>query len=735
MAAPVNGREFFSLLEKSQLLDQEVINKLRPQMQKHQTTEPKRLATTLIKNQLISEYQARQILAGKYKGFYLARYKLLELLGAGGMGRVYLAEQISMERLVAIKLISGQKGKKRQDMALARFQREAKAVATLRHPNIIQAFDYADEHGMPYFVMEYVEGIDIARIVHRFGPIPWQQAAEYGRQAAEGLEHAHRAGLVHRDIKPGNLLVDSSGQIKVLDLGLVSAFDEKGDDSLTVDQDQLGTVDYIAPEQALDSRSVDARADIYGLGATLYAIMAGRILFPDKSTAQKLLMHQTTEPEPLAHLVNGIPAELAVVIHKMLAKKPEQRFQSAQEVAHALKPFAEPKSPPYELNAIKYRRATYEGFLGKCPDPSRITVPTLGSPEAEKPTNAPPQGASQMAGKLRKNSMISTTASDPALDDFSSLGDDYTQLAMDMPSIINRKKKRKRRKKIRPELLQMIAVVGSLLGLLLAAWLGSNALRATGNEDQRPLPIQTQLSPVSLEAVWRESLPRAFSDADLLVHYTFDESTISGDQVANQAKATAGQYPLKLIGPTVVPGRYPGKKSIQFQQSVTPQHAEISSAETDLLQLNDRFTISLWFKVDTFDKLWQTLICKGNGSWRIQRTQETRCVGLHLTTPEMAICYLDGHTIVDDMHWHHLVAVNSPQMTSIKLYLDGALDIEIPSVFRPQPTTSQVWLGEMSEVTNESRGFKGWIDEVAIWKRDLDPGEVKRLFTSGNPVQ
>lgn len=534
-----NGQELFSMLEKSQILDEEYITKLRPQMEKLKQIDPKKLAATLLKNQLISEYQAKQLVNGKYKGFYLSRYKLLELLGVGGMGRVYLAEQISMERLVAIKLINIDKGKKQHEQALARFKREAKAVAALHHPNIIQAFDFSDENGLPYIVMEYVEGLDTARIVHKFGPIPWQQAAEYGRQAAEGLQHAHQAGLVHRDIKPGNLLVDSSGHVKILDLGLVSAFDQKNDDSLTVDQDQLGTVDYIAPEQAIDSKKVDARADIYSLGATLYSIMTGRILYPDKTTAQKLLLHQTTDPEPIANLVKGIPAELAAIISQMLAKKPEKRFQTAKEVAEALRKFAQPKQPPYELNAIKYSRAVYEGFLGKSPEPSKITVPSYGSTDVERPTASAKDAASRMSGKLRQASMISAEGSDPALDDFTMSGDEYTQLAMEMPSIVRKKKKKKKSNSVTP--IQIVAVVGSLLGLVLAAWLGSNAIRALAKSEDGPPPNQyvppLQAAPASnsAEAVTQPQVPQNPVDASAYrsVDLTASANTLTTDGMFN----------------------------------------------------------------------------------------------------------------------------------------------------------------------------------------------------------
>ncbi len=793
MAAPANGQEFFELLEKSQLLDAEVIAKLRPQMQPHGQTEAKRLATTLLKNQLITEYQAKQMLAGKYKGFYLARYKILELLGAGGMGRVYLSEQLSMERLVAIKLISLPKSKKRQEQALARFKREAKAVATLRHSNIIQAFDFAEEHGMPYIVMEYIEGMDTAKIVQKFGPIPWKQVAEYGRQAAEGLEHAHMAGLVHRDIKPGNLLVDSKGQVKILDLGLVSAFDEKSDDSLTVDQDQLGTVDYIAPEQALDSKNVDARADIYSLGATLYSIMTGRILYPDKTTTQKLLLHQTTDPEPITKFVKDVPPELAGIIGKMLAKKPDERYQSAQEVAAALKTFAEPKSPPYELSAIKYRRAFYEEFLGKSPEPNQITVPTLGSPEVDKSAATPQDGASSSSGKLRQASMINAGSSDPVLDDFTMTGDDYTQLAMEMPSLVERKKKRKGKKKSNRTQKNWLALGGVVLGLMGTAWLTSITLRAMGKTDEpsfqptqastttpspeaakpptppdttppqppvvpavaTPTPPQPAGPPpqkhiaseeissrpiliskeTASEETWRAALFKTLSDPDLLVCYTFDESSISGDIVKNQARSTTGKYDLKLVGPKVSNGRFPGKKSIRFNPAGVPHRAEISPADSEQLQLEDRFTIALWFKIDTFHKMWQTLIAKGDSGWRVHRNQETNRLALHVSTADNSIYELNGSYVTNDTRWHQIVCVNSPQSNSMKIYMDGFLDIEMPGTVHPAKNPFPVWMGEGSEPGKGNRSFDGWIDEVAIWKRDLDVMEVKRMFTSGNPAQ
>lgn len=836
MAAPVNSLEYFSLVEKSQLLDPEIVSKLRPQVALQKAADPKKLAMTLLKNQLLTEYQARQLLSGKSKGFYLARYKIMELLGTGGMGKVYLAEQLSMERLVAIKLISLQKNKKRQDQALARFKREAKAVAALRHTNIIQAFDYADENGLPYFVMEYVEGLDTARIVHRFGPIHWSLVAEIGRQAADGLQHAHEAGLVHRDIKPGNLLVDSSGLVKVLDLGLVSAFDQKGDDALTVDQDQLGTVDYIAPEQALDSKSVDARSDLYGLGATLYSIMSGRILFPDKTTAQKLLLHQTTDPDPIDAWVKDVPRELAAVIHKMLAKKPDDRFQSAAEVAQALKPFAVPRTPPYDLSAIKFRRATYEGFLGKSPEPSKISVTTLGSPELDKPATTTAQTASRSSSQLRTASAINVESAETVTDDFSSLVTESSQMSMEMPSIVGRKK-RKPKKKSGINSIQWMILAVAVVGVVVAAWLGAYAIRALAGIDdfstpivrdetattlpgqdvgqsptstpspqptqlattttvQPPVPIpvtapateppsqpavasppmpepqlavtpqpaapmaspattpemaapapvtpppeaSTPLTPPQVpplppvsEEVWRESVARLTNDSSLQVCYTFDESTISGNRVKNLAQMTSGFFLMELTSHQVGRGRFPGKRAIRLNQTAGLQYGELTSADSNRLQLDGNFTIALWFKVEGFGKTQQTLISKGGNGWRIRKNADSDALGLQFMNGNGQTWQLNGTRVVNDGRWHQIVAVKSAEQSL--LYLDGNIDSTSSGRTIVGPNTKRVRLGGVSGVSRDSNGFNGWLDEVEIWNRDLSPEEVCQLFSQGNPVQ
>src|SRR5574340_110943 len=226
------------------------------------------VARGLIDAGLITPWQCGKLMDGRHKGFFLGKYKLLAHLGTGGMSSVYLAEHQLMQRRVAIKVLP----QKRIDDSsyLARFHREAQAAAALDHRNIVRAFDVDNDEGIHFLVMEYVAGRDLQTTVKEDGPLPYELAANYICQAADGLAHAHEAGLVHRDVKPANLLVDGKGVVKVLDLGLARFADESRA-SLTIvhDENVLGTADYLAPEQALNSHSVDAKADIYSLGCTL----------------------------------------------------------------------------------------------------------------------------------------------------------------------------------------------------------------------------------------------------------------------------------------------------------------------------------------------------------------------------------------------------------------------------------------------------------------------------------
>ncbi len=306
-----------------------------------QPNDSARFAEYLIRQSLLTTWQAEKLLQGKHKGFFLGKYRLLSLLGKGGMSSVYLAEHVLMRRRCAIKVLPA---KRVHDSSyLGRFHREAQAVAALDHPNIVRAYDVDHEMDgnieIHFLVMEYVDGISLLEVVKQQSPVSPIKAAEYIRQAAIGLEHAHRAGLIHRDIKPGNILIDKTGTIKLMDLGLARFFrgEEEGE-SLTIEYDEkvLGTADYLAPEQAVDSHDIDARADIYSLGCTFYFLLVGHPPFTEGTLAQRLLAHQTKVPSPVSDERKDVSPALLEILAKMMAKKPEDRYQTALEVGESL---------------------------------------------------------------------------------------------------------------------------------------------------------------------------------------------------------------------------------------------------------------------------------------------------------------------------------------------------------------------------------------------------------------
>ena len=292
---------------------------------------PEALADFLIGEKLLTRWQCGMLLKGKYKGFFLGKYKLLEHLQTGGMSTVYLAEHVRMRQRRAVKVLPP--NRVNDSSYLERFFLEAQAAGALRHPNIVEAYDADTEGNHHYLVMEYVEGLDIQRMVKQDGPLDYEKTADFVRQAAIGLAHAHKVGLIHRDIKPANLLVDPAGTVKLLDMGL-ARFTDENLATLTVahEENVLGTADYLAPEQAINSHDVDPRADIYSLGGTMYFMLTGHPPFPDGTLAQRLLKHQTDDPAPVAGIRPGAPADLVAICAKMMAKKPDQRYQSATEI-------------------------------------------------------------------------------------------------------------------------------------------------------------------------------------------------------------------------------------------------------------------------------------------------------------------------------------------------------------------------------------------------------------------
>ena len=272
----------------------------------------------------------------------LPGYEILAELGRGGMAFVYKARDLRRRRLVAIKV--SDPGLAGDGEIVARFRQEQLLAVRLAHPNLVAARDAGQVEGVPYLVLELVEGHSLAWLLRQRGPLPVAEACEVARQAALGLQHLHKHGLVHRDVKPANLMLTPSRQVKVLDLGVARLGNGPGQEGPITSPGQfLGTLDYMAPEQCLDSHAVDGRADIYALGCTLYELLTGRPPFAGpahESVFLKMKAHVEAPVPPVRGRRPEVPERLAAVLERMLAKDPTGRFVSAAGVAAALQPFA-----------------------------------------------------------------------------------------------------------------------------------------------------------------------------------------------------------------------------------------------------------------------------------------------------------------------------------------------------------------------------------------------------------
>ncbi|MBB76396.1 MAG: hypothetical protein CMJ75_17965 [Planctomycetaceae bacterium] len=303
-----------------------------------QPLEVQDFARELVNQGKLTIFQARNIVAGGANRLVLGSYVILDKLGAGGMGTVYKAQHRRMKRVVALKVLPTAKMSK--SSMVERFQREVEAAAKLDHPNVVTAHD-ADEHrGLHYLVMEYVDGFDLAYLVDRCGRLP-AESVDWIIQVANGLNYAHNQGVVHRDIKPANLLLDTSGTVKILDMGL-ARFDEQADGNeedesgLTQMGEIIGTLDFMSPEQAEDTRRADARSDIYSLGCTLYYLLTAQYLFPEETVLKKLLAHRTSPVPSLRSICPDVSESLDLFFQQMVAKSPDDRPQTMDAVIEAL---------------------------------------------------------------------------------------------------------------------------------------------------------------------------------------------------------------------------------------------------------------------------------------------------------------------------------------------------------------------------------------------------------------
>jgi serine/threonine protein kinase/Leucine-rich repeat (LRR) protein len=333
MAVPLE--EFVKQLVDSGVIAGETLKDFLPP--KREPKDAEELARELVRQKKLTKFQAEEVYNGKGKSLVLGNYVLLEKIGAGGMGQVFKARHRRMDRLVAVKLLPAAFMKDRA--ALARFEREVKVAAKISHPNIVAAHDADCADGVHFLVMELVDGSDLSALVRRNGPFPVDKAIDYVWQAAKGLEAAHAHGIVHRDIKPGNLLLDQKGVVKILDMGLARLTAE-GDGSpqaeLTNTGTLMGTIDYMAPEQALNTKAADARADVYALGCSLFFLLTAKPTYNGDTLMKKVLAHRDHPIPRLRSFCPEAPEQLEAVFTKMVAKKIVDRYQTMTDVIAAL---------------------------------------------------------------------------------------------------------------------------------------------------------------------------------------------------------------------------------------------------------------------------------------------------------------------------------------------------------------------------------------------------------------
>lgn len=298
----------------------------------------KKLARQMVSMKLLSEYQAEQLLGGRTR-LTLGPYIITDWIGQGGMGQVFKAVHQLLGRESAIKVLPLHKT---TPEAIENFRREIKAQAKLDHPNLVRAFDAGEDGNVQYLVVEYVPGTDLRRLVRTKGKLTVNQAANIIKQSAEGLKEAHKCGLIHRDIKPGNILVTPDGISKLSDLGLAFHLEDPKDPRVGK---IVGTADYLSPEQIKNPNHITSASDIYSLGCTLYYAVTGKVPFPGGNSRNKAKRHLEETPWHPRRFNEEVSDEFVDLMSDMMEKDPRQRIQTASEVAERLSPWAEDNSP------------------------------------------------------------------------------------------------------------------------------------------------------------------------------------------------------------------------------------------------------------------------------------------------------------------------------------------------------------------------------------------------------
>ncbi|MBC8354739.1 MAG: serine/threonine protein kinase [Planctomycetes bacterium] len=355
--------DFITLLKKSDLLQQADLQDAALTAAHLNEPTQQEIADVLVEDGYLTRFQADRLLEGSFRGLVIDGYKIVEVLGRGGMGWVYIAEDSETNWRVALKVLPDEA--RHEAGTLARFRLEAQAGMRLNHPNIVRSHklgEAEDRYGpVSYVVMELVRGVNLFEFMLMKKKLDVSHACDIIMQAAKGLSYAHEQGLVHRDIKPENILVCADGTVKILDFGLamIDENDEEFSMAMIFGQNRLGTADYISPEQYLDSYQIDARADLYSLGCTFYFALTGKVPFPFETSDQKLKAHLKKKATPIQELRPDVPRAVTALVAKLMAKRPENRLQTSDEVARYLRPLAERQATAFNFRSVLNARMAH----------------------------------------------------------------------------------------------------------------------------------------------------------------------------------------------------------------------------------------------------------------------------------------------------------------------------------------------------------------------------------------